>query len=155
MSTSLSALSTPAAIDSEAQLLAMPAQDYMNDAQLAFFRRLLLTEQTELEAALAETRRTIVESRGSGDDADLAANEETLRLLLRQADRETRLLRKVAVTLKRLDEGSDGDGYGFCEETGAPIGLRRLLLRPTATLCLEAKERQEMQEHHYAKRRSA
>ncbi|WP_110597593.1 RNA polymerase-binding protein DksA [Salinicola lusitanus] len=139
------------AIGSEDDLLAMPEQDYMNEAQLDFFRRRLLAEQADLEVALEETRRTIVDSRGVGDEADLAANEETLRLLLRQADRETRLLRKVAGTLKRLDEGD----YGFCEETGAPIGLRRLLLRPTATLCLEAKQRQEQREHHYAKRRSA
>lgn len=138
-------------IENEDQLLAMPEQDYMNDAQLAFFRCRLDAERMALEAALDETRRTIVESRGDGDDADLAANEETLRLLLRQADRETRLLRKIDSTLTRLDSGD----YGFCEETGAPIGLRRLLLRPTATLCLEAKERQEQREHHYAKRRSA
>ncbi|WP_110706998.1 TraR/DksA C4-type zinc finger protein [Salinicola sp. CR57] len=138
-------------IEEESQLLAMPENAYMNEAQLDFFRRRLLVEQAGLEAALEETRRTIVDSRGVGDEADLAANEETLRLLLRQADRETRLLRKVAGTLKRLDEGD----YGFCEETGAPIGLRRLLLRPTATLCLEAKQRQEQREHHYAKRHSA
>ncbi|WP_342596190.1 RNA polymerase-binding protein DksA [Salinicola lusitanus] len=138
-------------IEEESQLLAMPEDAYMNEAQLDFFRRRLLAEQADLEVALEETRRTIVDSRGVGDEADLAANEETLRLLLRQADRETRLLRKVAGTLKRLDEGD----YGFCEETGAPIGLRRLLLRPTATLCLEAKQRQEQREHHYAKRRSA
>lgn len=138
-------------IEDESQLLAMPEGAYMNEAQLDFFRRRLLAEQAELEAALEETRRTIVDSRGAGDEADLAANEETLRLLLRQADRETRLLRKIVGTLKRLNEGD----YGFCEETGAPIGLRRLLLRPTATLCLEAKQRQEQREHHYARRHSA
>ncbi|GHB18633.1 RNA polymerase-binding protein DksA [Salinicola rhizosphaerae] len=138
-------------IDSEAKLLAMPEQDYMNDAQLAFFRQRLTDERLSLESVLAQTRQTIVESRGDGDDADLAANEETLRLLLRQADRETRLLRKIDSTLNRLDDGD----YGYCDETGVPIGLKRLLLRPTATLCLEAKERQESREHHYAKRRSA
>ncbi|WP_110670224.1 TraR/DksA family transcriptional regulator [Salinicola halophilus] len=138
-------------IDSDTELLAMPAADYMNDAQLAFFRGRLEAERRELEATLEQTRATIVESRGDGDDADLAANEEAIGLALRQADRETRLLRKVVATLRRLDEGD----YGYCEETGAPIGLPRLLLRPTATLCLEAKERQEQREHHYAKRRSA
>lgn len=95
-------------IEEEGQLLAMPENAYMNEAQLDFFRRRLLAEQARLEVALEETRRTIVDSRGIGDEADLAANEETLRLLLRQADRETRLLRKVAGTLKRLDE----DDYG-------------------------------------------
>ncbi|KFF48416.1 MULTISPECIES: RNA polymerase-binding protein DksA [unclassified Salinicola] len=138
-------------IEDEAQLLAMPAADYMNEAQLAFFQRRLERERETLATALAETRAIIVDSRGDGDDADLAANEETLSLLLRQADRETRLLRKIAAALKRIESGD----YGFCDETGQPIGLKRLLLRPTATLCLEAKERQEQREHHYAKRRSA
>ncbi|WP_106420602.1 RNA polymerase-binding protein DksA [Salinicola tamaricis] len=135
----------------ETQLLAMPAADYMNEAQLAFFQHRLERERETLAAALEETRAIIVDSRGDGDDADLAANEETLSLLLRQADRETRLLRKIEAALKRIESGD----YGFCDETGQPIGLKRLLLRPTATLCLEAKERQEQREHHYAKRRSA
>ncbi|WP_110684942.1 TraR/DksA family transcriptional regulator [Salinicola aestuarinus] len=140
-----------ATIESDAELLAMPASDYMNDAQMTFFRARLEAERWGLETTLEQTRATIVESRGDGDDADLAANEEALGLALRQAERETRLLRKIVTTLRKLDDGD----YGYCEETGAPIGLPRLLLRPTATLCLEAKERQEQREHHYAKRRSA
>lgn len=131
------------------RLLAMPEDDYMNDEQLAFFRRRLLAEQAEVEAHLKEVRDAIGANQQGGDEFDRAAIEEETRLLLRQADRETRLLRKIAQALRRIDEGD----YGYCEETGLPIGLERLLLRPTATLCLEAKERQEQREHHFSKSR--
>ena len=136
--------------DPEAQqLLAMPEEAYMNDEQLAFFQRRLLAERAEVETHLEEVRKAIADNERSGDDLDRAAVEEELRLLLRQADRETRLLRKIAKALRRIEEGD----YGYCEETGQPIGLRRLLLRPTAELCLEAKERQELREHHFSKSR--
>lgn len=136
--------------DPEAQrLLAMPEASYMNDEQLAFFQGRLLAERAEVEAHLEEVRKAIADNERSGDDLDRAAVEEELRLLLRQADRETRLLRKIAKALRRIEEGD----YGYCEETGQPIGLGRLLLRPTADLCLEAKERQEQREHHFSKSR--
>ncbi|ART63035.1 RNA polymerase-binding protein DksA [Kushneria marisflavi] len=137
---------TPA---TEEELLAMPAEDYMNDAQLEYFRQLLLNERKEVETTLEEMRGSIGMAESSGDDSDRAASEEELRYTLRQADRETRLWRKINATLDRIDEGD----YGFCEETGEPIGLKRLLLRPTATLSIEAKQRQEQQENHYARRR--
>lgn len=133
----------------EEALLAMPDEDYMNDAQLAFFRRLLLKERAEVETTLEEMRQGLGMAESSGDDSDRAASEEELRYTLRQADRETRLWRKINATLDRIEEGD----YGFCEETGDPIGLRRLLLRPTATLSIEAKQRQEQQENHFARRR--
>lgn len=133
----------------EEELLAMPAEDYMNDAQLEYFRQLLLKERKEVETTLEEMRGSIGMAESSGDDSDRAASEEELRYTLRQADRETRLWRKINATLDRIDEGD----YGFCEETGEPIGLKRLLLRPTATLTIEAKQRQEQQENHYARRR--
>ncbi|ARS52620.1 RNA polymerase-binding protein DksA [Kushneria konosiri] len=133
----------------EEELLAMPAEDYMNDAQLEYFRQLLLKERKEVETTLEEMRGSIGMAESSGDDSDRAASEEELRYTLRQADRETRLWRKINATLDRIDEGD----YGFCEETGEPIGLKRLLLRPTATLSIEAKQRQEQQENHYARRR--
>ncbi|WP_111414346.1 RNA polymerase-binding protein DksA [Billgrantia lactosivorans] len=136
--------------DPEAQrLLAMPDEAYMNEEQLTFFQARLLAEQAEVEGHLEEVRKAIAENERSGDELDRAAVEEELRLLLRQADRETRLLRKIRQALRRIEAGD----YGFCAETGQPIGLPRLLLRPTAELCLEAKERQEMREHHYSKLR--
>jgi DnaK suppressor protein len=137
-------------VDPEAQrLLEMPDEEYMNDAQLAFFRKQLLAEQAEVEAHLVEVRNAIADNERSGDELDRAAVEEELRLLLRQADRETRLLHKIRQTLRRIENGD----YGYCAETGQPIGLQRLLLRPTAELCLEAKERQEQREHHFSKTR--
>lgn len=133
--------------DEEAILLAMPDDDYMNSEQLAFFRRRLLEEQAEVAHRLQEVRATIVTHERSSDEADQAAVEEELGLQLRQADRETRLLANIAAALQRIDKHE----YGYCEATGEPIGIPRLLLRPTARLCLEAKQRQEQQEHHYVK----
>lgn len=131
------------------RLLAMSEEAYMNDEQLAFFQARLLAEQAEVEAHLDEVRKAVADNERSGDELDRAAVEEELRLLLRQADRETRLLRKIAQALRRIEAGD----YGYCAETGQPIGLARLMLRPTAELCLEAKERQEKREHHYSKLR--
>ncbi|MBT2786367.1 MULTISPECIES: RNA polymerase-binding protein DksA [unclassified Halomonas] len=131
------------------QLLAMPASDYMNDEQLAFFRRRLLDERAEIEAHLKEMKDVIASHERDSDESDQASFEEELRLALRQADRESRLLNNIESALKRIENGE----YGYCEETGDPIGLPRLMFRPTAKLCIEAKERQEQQEHHYRKAR--
>ena len=131
------------------RLLAMPDSDYMNDEQLAFFRQRLLEERDEIEAHLQEIRCVIASHERDSDEADQAAFEEELSLALRQADRESRLLNNIAAALKRIEHGD----YGYCDETGEPIGLARLMFRPTAKLCIEAKERQEQQEHHYRKAR--
>lgn len=131
------------------KLLAMPDSDYMNDEQLAFFRQRLLEERDEIEAHLHEIRRVIASHERDSDEADQAAFEEELSLALRQADRESRLLKNIAAALKRIESGD----YGYCDETGEPIGLARLMFRPTANLCIEAKERQEQHEHHYRKAR--
>jgi len=76
------------------------------------------------------------------DPADRATIEEEHALELRTRDRERKLLKKVQAAIKRIDEGE----YGYCEETGEPIGVRRLLARPTATLSLEAQERREIKQ---------
>ena len=133
----------------EARLLAMPDDDYMNDEQLAFFRDRLLDEKAQVEEHLREVRAAMASHERDSDELDKAAFEEELRLQLRQADRETRLLANIEAALRRIES----DDYGYCEETGEPIGLPRLLLRPTARLCLEAKERQEQRENHYRKTR--
>lgn len=133
----------------EAKLLAMPTSDYMNDEQLQFFRHLLLAERSELEVHLKEIKTAIASHERDSDEADQASFEEELRLALRQADRESRLLSNIEAALKRIENGE----YGYCEETGEPIGLPRLFFRPTAKLCIEAKERQESKEHHYRKAR--
>ncbi|MFG6178125.1 TraR/DksA family transcriptional regulator [Halomonas sp. THAF12] len=133
----------------ERRLLAMSDEAYMDDEQRAFFRRRLHDERETIEARLREVRESIAHHERGGDELDQAAGEEEMRLALRQADRESRLLRNIAAALRRLDDGE----YGYCEETGQPIGLARLMFRPTARLCVEAKEHQEQREHHYQKRR--
>ncbi|WP_205739099.1 RNA polymerase-binding protein DksA [Vreelandella venusta] len=133
----------------EALLLDSSEDEYMNAAQLAFFRQRLLNERAELEAHLNEVKMAIASHERDSDEADQASFEEELRLALRQADRESRLITNIDAALKRIESGD----YGFCEETGEPIGLQRLLFRPTAKLSIEAKERQERKEHHFRKAR--
>jgi DnaK suppressor protein len=133
----------------EAKLLASSEDEYMSAEQLDFFRQQLLNERAELEAHLKEVKAAIASHERDSDEADQASFEEELRLALRQADRESRLLTNIEAALKRIDSGE----YGFCEETGEPMGIARLLFRPTARLCIEAKERQERKEHHYRKAR--
>lgn len=130
------------------QLLAMPESDYMNPAQRAFFRQRLLEEQQKLLQHIDALKRDIDSGEVSGDEADKAAREEDLRLLFRQLDRESRWLPKISAALTRLYNGD----YGYCRESGEPIGLARLLLRPTAELSIEAKTAQEMREPHLRKR---
>ena len=130
------------------QLLAMPESDYMNPAQRAFFRQRLQDEQQKLLQNIEALKRDIDGGEVSGDEADKAAREEDLRLLFRQLDRESRLLPKISAALTRLYNGE----YGYCRESGEPIGLARLLLRPTAELSIEAKTAQEMREPHLRKR---
>ncbi|CAI0706237.1 TraR/DksA C4-type zinc finger protein [Serratia liquefaciens] len=130
------------------QLLAMPESDYMNPAQRAFFRQRLLEEQQKLLQHIDALKRDIDSGEVSGDEADKAAREEDLRLLFRQLDRESRLLPKISAALTCLYNGD----YGYCRESGEPIGLARLLLRPTAELSIEAKTAQEMREPHLRKR---
>ena len=128
----------------EAELLAQPADDYMNDAQQQFFRELLLAQRAELQARIEEEFTELRQPEISSDVADIGAAEEQRQWQLRLLEREKKLLDKIDQALERLARGE----YGWCAETGEPIGLKRLLLRPTATLCIEAKERQEQRERH-------
>jgi len=134
---------------SDADIRAMPEADYMNAAQLAFFRQRLMAERDELEAHLQEVKAAIASHERDADEADQASFEEELHLALRQAERESRLIQNIDAALKRIDSND----YGYCEETGEPIGIPRLLFRPTARLCIEAKEREERKEHHFRKLR--
>ncbi|WP_264643319.1 MULTISPECIES: TraR/DksA C4-type zinc finger protein [unclassified Symbiopectobacterium] len=133
-------------IDEQA-LLAMSEADYMNSAQRDFFRRRLETERQTILAHIGELKGEIYRYDTSGDDVDKAAHEEELRMLFRQIDRESRLLPKVDDALRRIEMGD----YGYCIETGEPIGLRRLLLRPTAERSIDAKQTQEQREPQYRK----
>ena len=126
----------------EQELLAMSDKDYMNDKQLEFFRNRLTEMEAELRHNAGQTTENLRESTVVPDPADRATIEEEHALELRTRDRERKLLKKVQADIKRIDEGE----YGYCEETGEPIGVRRLLARPTATLSLEAQERREIKQ---------
>ena len=129
----------------EAEILAMPEDDYMNPAQLAFFRDRLARMRDELLENAASTGANLRENELVADPADRATVEEEHALELRVRDRERKLIKKIEEALGRIDEGE----YGWCEETGDPIGIGRLLARPTATLSIDAQERRERTQKLY------
>lgn len=127
----------------EAEILAMPESEYMNDKQLEFFRVKLQTLKDDLLSNAGETTEHLREDTSIvPDPADRATIEEEHALELRTRDRERKLLKKISQSLQRIDSGD----YGFCDETGEPIGLGRLIARPTATLSLEAQQRRELKQ---------
>ena len=128
---------------SEAELLAMPEAEYMNEKQLDYFRATLQRLKDDLLSNAGETTEHLREDTSIvPDPADRATIEEEHALELRTRDRERKLLKKISQSLARIDAGD----YGFCDETGEPIGLGRLLARPTATLSLEAQQRRELKQ---------
>jgi DnaK suppressor protein len=132
-------------LPTEEELLKMPESDYMNESQLAFFKYRLQQMEKELLANAGETTEHLRETVIVPDPADRATIEEEYALELRTRDRERKLLKKVQQALARIESGE----YGYCEETGDPIGIPRLLARPTATLSLEAQQRRELKQKLY------
>ncbi len=128
----------------EQELLSQPEDAYMDAAQQRFFRELLLAQRNELQQRIAEEFEAIRDFEPTSDPSDIGTAEEHRHWQLRLLEREKKLLDKIDEALERVARGE----YGWCKETGEPIGLKRLLLRPTATLCVEAKERQERNERH-------
>ena len=127
----------------EAELQAMPEAEYMNDKQLEFFRARLTALKDDLLSNAGETTEHLREDTSIvPDPADRATIEEEHALELRTRDRERKLLKKIMQSITRID----ANDYGFCDETGEPIGLGRLLARPTATLSLEAQQRRELKQ---------
>ena len=118
-------------------------ETFMNQRQLEYFRRKLLAWKDEI---LRESRETVVhlqsETENHPDLADRATSEADRSLELRTRDRQRKLISKIDEALRRIDEGS----YGYCAETGEPIGIARLDARPIATLSLDAQERHERRE---------
>jgi len=118
-------------------------EDYMNEKQIAFFKN-QLTEWKE--QILRESKDTLndmqVETTNHPDIADRASSESDRALELRTRDRQRKLIPKIDAALHRIENGE----YGYCENTGEPIGVRRLMARPTATLSLEAQEMHERKE---------
>jgi DnaK suppressor protein len=132
----------------EQELIKASPSSYMNIKQRAFFRdRLQVLRQQSLQTIEAEQRR-LGERPELNDGADLAQYEETSRMGLRVIERETKLLRKIDKALKHIHTGD----YGYCLESGEPIGIARLLIRPTAEYCAEVKNQMEKKEKHYGKR---
>src|SRR5258708_9324269 len=123
----------------EQYLLKASDRDYMNEAQLAFFKKQLLELRDQLLQNADDTGEHLRENEITTDPSDRATLEEEYTLELRTRDRERKLLKKVEKSLRMIDDGS----YGWCEETGEPIGVPRLIARPTATLSLEAQARRE------------
>jgi DnaK suppressor protein len=124
-------------------------EGYMNKDQLEHFRQLLLAWKREL---MEEVDRTMLHMKDDAanfpDPNDRATQESEFGLELRTRDRERKLLKKIDSALTRIDDGT----YGYCEETGDEIGLRRLEARPVATLCVEAQERRELAERQFRDR---
>ena len=124
-------------------------EEYMSDEQLEHFREILTAWKREL---MYEVDRTVHhmqdEAANFPDPNDRATQESEFGLELRTRDRERKLLRKIDSALARIDDGS----YGYCDETGEEIGLKRLEARPVATLCLEAQERRELAERQFRDR---
>lgn len=125
-----------------------PSEDesFMNERQREYFRRKLIAWKEDI---LRESRDTLAalqsENENHPDLADRASSETDRAIELRARDRQRKLIAKIDAALGRLDDGT----YGFCEETGEPIGLKRLDARPIATLSVEAQERHERRERVY------
>ena len=124
-------------------VLAMPESEYMNDVQLAYFKRKLGILKADILTNAGETTEHLREETVVvPDPADRATIEEEHALELRTRDRERKLLKKIEQAIARIDAGD----YGYCDETGEPIGVGRLLARPTASLSIEAQQRRELKQ---------
>ena len=128
---------------SDAELIAMPDSEYMNDVQMTAFRLKLVALKAGILSNAGETTEHLREDTSvMPDPADRATIEEEHALELRTRDRERKLLKKIEQAITRIDANE----YGYCDETGEPIGVGRLLARPTATLSLEAQQRRELKQ---------
>ena len=136
-------------IISEKTLLAMKPSQYMNASQRAFFRKRLAVLAHDCEQHIGSARNNL-QTPAQADPLDAAVEEESCRHQLRFMARQEALLGKVRGALRRLENGD----YGYCKISGEPIGLPRLLARPTTEYCAEVKARLEQNERHYAHQRT-
>lgn len=132
----------------EDDIRAMPDSEYMNDAQLEFFRQRLLKMREEVLAREVDVKERLHQREVFADPADRATAEEEHWLDLRLRERESMLLRKIDEALRRIRDRE----YGYCVKTGEPIGIPRLLARPTATVCVDVKDQDERVETHFRDR---
>lgn len=131
---------SPQALPTVEEMLAAPESEYMSARQLAFFRARLVAERDTLLSSAKDTTTHLQDFQATPDPSDRATMEEDHTLELRVRDRERKLLHKIDEAIARIDDGT----YGWCEESGEPIGIGRLLARPTATFSVEAQERHEI-----------
>jgi DnaK suppressor protein len=129
----------------EAEILKQPESSYMDKGQLAFFREKLNELRDQILHNATDTGEHLRDNEVATDPSDRATQEEEYTLELRTRDRERKLLKKVDKVIRMIDD----DSFGWCEETGEPIGLPRLIARPTATLSIEAQERRERMQKLY------
>ncbi|MBA5779306.1 RNA polymerase-binding protein DksA [Stappia sp. F7233] len=133
-------------VDLEADYRPTEDEPFMNDRQREYFRRKLLSWKEDI---LKESRETLLnlqeENQNHPDFADRASSETDRSIELRARDRQRKLIAKIDAALERIEDGS----YGYCEETGEPISVKRLDARPIATLSLEAQEAHERREKVY------
>lgn len=126
------------------KLLAMPADDYMNAEQQAFFADLLKQMKVETQERIEQSRVTIESLDSPADPADAASVEEERHWLVNAIERDQRLLPQLEMALGRIAD----DSFGWCDDSGEPIGLKRLLISPTTKYCIEAQERHEQLDKH-------
>jgi DnaK suppressor protein len=126
------------------QLLAMPADDYMNAAQLGYFSDLIKSIKLETQERIEQSRIAIESLDTPADPADAASVEEERHWLVNIIDRDQRLLPQLEQALGRIGD----DSFGWCDDSGEPIGLKRLLISPTTKYCIEAQERHEQIDKH-------
>ena len=129
----------------EAEVLKQPESEYMSKDQLGFFKEKLVELRGQILHNATDTGEHLRDNEVATDPSDRATQEEEYTLELRTRDRERKLLKKVDKVIRMVDDGS----FGWCEETGEPIGLARLIARPTATLSIEAQERRERMQKLY------
>jgi DnaK suppressor protein len=137
-----------AATLTDEELRSMPEADYMNDVQLEFFRLRLQKMREEVLARELDVKERLHQREVFADPADRATAEEEHWLDLRLRERESMLLKKIEDALRRIRDRE----YGYCEKTGEPIGIPRLLARPTATVCVDVKGQDEKVETHFRDR---
>ena len=127
------------------QVLKAPASDYMNAEQLAFFKNLLIELHHSTSKRIEESKQAMASPPEFNDESDRASWEEECSTSLRILDREQKLLPKIVQSLERIRLGS----YGYCLTSEEPIGIARLLARPTAEFCAEVKADMEFKEQAY------
>lgn len=118
---------------------------YLTNEQLEYFRSKLLSWKSELLRQNTEIKDVLQNTTIEADNVDSACNLTTQNLDIRNQERARKLIKKIDIALEKIKDGT----YGYCEETGEPIGLHRLEARPIATLCIEAQERHEKNEHNF------